>query len=90
MPTTEDNINFLYLIITEDDSPALDMDTIATKLGLNKAAASKRWSRLKGAMNAGENPGPNAYKFLWLALKHSQRSKVTCNETTTHFFAYQS
>jgi hypothetical protein len=45
-------------------------------MDLKKGAVSKRWSRLKKAMENGEAPGGSVYKFLWLCLKHSNRDKV--------------
>jgi len=49
---------------------------------LNKGAVSKRWSRLKKAMEDSNPPGGSVYKFLWLCLKHSNRDKAS---THCHF-----
>jgi hypothetical protein len=46
-------------------------------MDLKKGAVSKRWSRLKKAMENGEAPGGSVYKFLWLCLRHSDRDKVS-------------
>jgi hypothetical protein len=55
----------------------IDWDAVAEALDLKKGAVSKRWSRLKKSMDAGEAPGPSVYKFLWLCIKHSTRDKVS-------------
>ncbi|KAF2645281.1 hypothetical protein P280DRAFT_475841 [Massarina eburnea CBS 473.64] len=73
MPTEDENINFLYLVLTNSGPPTLDIPTISSALGLNNGATSKRWSRLRSAMEEGKNPGSTAYQFLWLAVKHSDR-----------------
>jgi len=40
---------------------------------LSKGAVSKRWSRLKKTMQAGDTPTGSVYNFLWLCVKHSKR-----------------
>ena len=54
-------------------------------LELKKGAVSKRWSRLKQAMNEGKTPGPSAYEFLWLLVKHSTRDNVRPPSSTFSF-----
>ncbi|KAF1955725.1 hypothetical protein CC80DRAFT_78135 [Byssothecium circinans] len=76
MPTEEENLQFLYLVLTHGGQPNLNMTAIANDLGLSNGATSKRWSRLKQAVEAGKPPGPSAYEFLWLALKHNPRDKA--------------
>jgi hypothetical protein len=46
-------------------------------MDLKKGAVTKRWSRLKKAMENEEAPGPSVYKFLWLCVKHSSPNKVS-------------
>jgi hypothetical protein len=50
---------------------------ICEALALEKGAATKRWSRLKQAMEKGEEPVSANYGFLWLLVKHSTRDKVS-------------
>jgi hypothetical protein len=52
-------------------------------MDLKKGAVTKRWSRLKKAMENGEAPGPSVYKFLWLCVKHSSRDKVSTSRMPT-------
>ncbi|EAT78698.1 hypothetical protein HBI56_170940 [Parastagonospora nodorum] len=77
MPTEQENVQYLYLVLTNGSHiPQIDWDAVAEALDLKKGAVSKRWSRLKNSMDAGEAPGPSVYKFLWLCIKHSTRDKV--------------
>ncbi|KAF2690415.1 hypothetical protein K458DRAFT_427152 [Lentithecium fluviatile CBS 122367] len=76
MPTEEENIQYLYLVLTAGGAPTIDMAAISKALNVSAGATSKRWSRLKQAMEGGKNPGSSAYEFLWLCVKHSSRDKV--------------
>ncbi|KAH9882070.1 hypothetical protein J1614_001242 [Plenodomus biglobosus] len=50
MPTAVENINYLYLILTNDGPPtAITWADIAAKCGTTSGAASKRFSRMKQA-----------------------------------------
>ncbi|KAF1927984.1 uncharacterized protein M421DRAFT_5647 [Didymella exigua CBS 183.55] len=75
MPTTEENIQFLYLILTQGGAPTVDWHPICAALSLEKGAVTKRWSRLKQAMEKGEKPAESNYEFLWLMVTHSTRDK---------------
>ncbi|OAL54452.1 hypothetical protein IQ07DRAFT_269462 [Pyrenochaeta sp. DS3sAY3a] len=70
MPTEQENVLFLYQVLTNDGAPVIDWDAVAAELGLEKGAATKRWSRLKKAMDDGANPSPTSYALLWLCIKH--------------------
>ncbi|EOA86904.1 hypothetical protein ACJQWK_08954 [Exserohilum turcicum] len=76
MPTEAENIQFLYLVLTYDNNPTIDWDAIGHVLNLNKGAVTKRWSRLKKAIDQGETPSASAYGFLWLCVKHSTRANA--------------
>lgn len=54
----------------------IDWDAVGKAMELSKAAVSKRWSRLKQAVQKGESPSGSSYQFLWLCVKHSSRDKV--------------
>jgi hypothetical protein len=60
---------------------------VGKALELKNGAVTKRWSRLKQAMNEGKTPGPSAYEFLWLLVKHSARDKV-CSHPSTSYFTF--
>ncbi|KAF2708896.1 hypothetical protein K504DRAFT_468120 [Pleomassaria siparia CBS 279.74] len=76
MPTDEENTLYLYLVLTDGGMPSIDFDEVGKSLNLQKGAVSKRWSRLKQAMNENKPPGPTAYPFLWLCIKHSSLKKA--------------
>ncbi|KAJ4368326.1 hypothetical protein N0V83_006682 [Neocucurbitaria cava] len=76
MPTEAENIQYLYLVLTNDGPPSINWDAVGTALDLKKGAVTKRWSRLKQAMEKGEAPGGSTYQFLWLCVKHSTRDKA--------------
>ncbi|KAH7394935.1 hypothetical protein DE146DRAFT_615947 [Phaeosphaeria sp. MPI-PUGE-AT-0046c] len=76
MPTEEENTQYLYLILTHGGNPTVDWDAVSAAMDLKKGAVSKRWSRLKKSMEAGEAPSGSVYKFLWLCVKHSPRDKA--------------
>ncbi len=66
----------------------IDMAALSKALNLNMGAVSKRWSRLKQAMDAGKHPGPTAYELLWKAIKYSRvKDKVssTSNLASAHY-----
>ncbi|KAF2491999.1 hypothetical protein BU16DRAFT_100497 [Lophium mytilinum] len=73
MPSEDENIRFLYLILTINGSPSalIDWDAVGAALALKKGAVTKRWSRLQKAIKDGANPGPSAHEFLWLLVKHT-------------------
>ncbi|KAF1964593.1 hypothetical protein BU23DRAFT_575567 [Bimuria novae-zelandiae CBS 107.79] len=73
MPTEEENVQYLYLVLTNGGPPTLDWGPICAELGVNQGAASKRWSRLKQALEAGKPAGAQAYQTLWTVFKHSRR-----------------
>lgn len=52
------------------------MVAVSKALDLSPGATSKRWSRLKQAMEQGKYPSAGSYGFLWLCVKHSTRDKV--------------
>ncbi|KAF1838103.1 hypothetical protein BDW02DRAFT_594976 [Decorospora gaudefroyi] len=74
MPTEAENIQYLYLILTNDGNPDIDWDAVGGALNLNKVAVTKRWSRLRQSMNKDEAPGGSTYQFLWLCVKHHKRT----------------
>ncbi|KAF2265770.1 hypothetical protein CC78DRAFT_173800 [Lojkania enalia] len=76
MPSDEENVHYLYLILTSAGTPKIDWDKVSKNLNINKAAANKRWSRLKKAITDGKDAGPAAYQLLWLCVKHSNRDKA--------------
>ncbi|KAF2129474.1 hypothetical protein P153DRAFT_431425 [Dothidotthia symphoricarpi CBS 119687] len=75
MPTEAENIQYLYLVLTQGGAPNINWPAVATALSLNKGAATKRWSRLKNAMDKGDAPSASSYAFLWLCVKYSSRDK---------------
>ncbi|KAF2121531.1 hypothetical protein BDV96DRAFT_594722 [Lophiotrema nucula] len=76
MPTDEENVQYLYLVLTHGGMPTIDWDKVTEDLELKKGATMKRWSRLKAAMTEGKPAGPTAATFLWLLVKHSARDKA--------------
>ncbi|KAF9694415.1 hypothetical protein EKO04_007475 [Ascochyta lentis] len=89
MPSEQENIQYLYLVLTHGGTPTINWEPICDALQLEKGAATKRWSRLKKAVENGENPAVSNYDFLWLMIKHSTRDKpfdwdaiaAQCNST---------
>ncbi|KAI4952196.1 hypothetical protein J4E91_003658 [Alternaria rosae] len=75
MPSEAENINYLYLVLTNDGSPVINWDAVSAALELNKGAVTKRWSRLKQSMDRNEVPGGTTYQFLWLCVKHHKRTQ---------------
>ncbi|KAF2032613.1 hypothetical protein EK21DRAFT_109685 [Setomelanomma holmii] len=75
MPTDEENVQYLYLMLAHAGPPIIDWDAVGAAMDLKKGAVTKRWSRLKQSMEKGEQPGGPVYQFLWLCLKHSTRDK---------------
>ncbi|KAH8728773.1 hypothetical protein GQ44DRAFT_757182 [Phaeosphaeriaceae sp. PMI808] len=75
MPTEEENVLFLYLVLTHSGAPNIDWDAVGTAMDLNKGAVTKRWTRLRNAMENHQQPSGSVYKFLWLCVKHSTRDK---------------
>ncbi|OSS45164.1 hypothetical protein B5807_09143 [Epicoccum nigrum] len=71
MPTASEDVKFIYLVLTDNGQPTIDWDPICAALKLGKGAATKRWSRLKQAVDKGEEPPASAQELLWLMLKHS-------------------
>ncbi|KAL5115659.1 hypothetical protein ACEQ8H_006458 [Pleosporales sp. CAS-2024a] len=85
MPTEQENVQYLYLVLTHGGAPTIDYDAVSDAMQLSRGAVSKRWSRLKKAMEQGEAPGPSVYRFLWLCVKHSNRDKsLNWNEIAAH------
>ncbi|KAF1937721.1 hypothetical protein EJ02DRAFT_48130 [Clathrospora elynae] len=76
MLTEAENVQYLYLILTNNGNPTIDWQAVGAALGLNKGAASKRWSRLKLSMDKGEGSGGATYQFLWLCVKHNNNDQV--------------
>ena len=92
MPTESENIQYLYLVLTNDGIPIvhamptmywyhadiqkIDWDAIAAAMNLSKGAVIKRWSRLRQSIDKGEAPSGSTYQFLWLCVKHSTRTQV--------------
>lgn len=93
MPSAEEQIQFLYLLLTHGGAPTvfltppfqpplytdrlqIDWDSVCAALQLEKGAATKRWSRLKQAMEKNEDPAASSLDFLWILLKHTSRDKV--------------
>ncbi|KAF2744235.1 hypothetical protein M011DRAFT_379814, partial [Sporormia fimetaria CBS 119925] len=76
MPSDEENIKYLYTVLTYDGAPNVDWDKVSTALDLKKGATTKRWSRLKKAMEEGKDGGPAAQQLLWLMMKYSTREKA--------------
>ncbi|KAF2787601.1 hypothetical protein K505DRAFT_124034 [Melanomma pulvis-pyrius CBS 109.77] len=76
MPTDEENVQYLYLVLTSSGPPVIDFNAVGKALDLKHGAVTKRWSRLKAAMNEGKAAAPSAYEFLWLCVKHSTREKA--------------
>ncbi|KAF2273584.1 uncharacterized protein EI97DRAFT_480598 [Westerdykella ornata] len=76
MPTEEENVQYLYLVLTAGGTPTIDWSAVTADLApLKIGAVKKRWSRLKQALEQGKNPGPSAQQLLWLCVKHSSRDK---------------
>ncbi|KAF1993008.1 hypothetical protein P154DRAFT_107178 [Amniculicola lignicola CBS 123094] len=75
MPSDEDNVKYLYTVLTAAGPPSVDWAAVGTALDLKPGAVSKRWSRLKQGMEKG-NPPATAHPFLWLCMKHSTREKA--------------
>ncbi|RYO45447.1 hypothetical protein AA0113_g10389 [Alternaria arborescens] len=75
MPSEVENINYLYLVLTNDGNPTIDWDAVSSALDLEKGAVTKRWSRLKQAMEKNDVPGGTPYQFLWLCVKHNTRAQ---------------
>ncbi|EUC50591.1 hypothetical protein COCMIDRAFT_744 [Bipolaris oryzae ATCC 44560] len=90
MPSDIENITYLYQVLTHDGPPTIDWDAVSAALDLNKGAVTKRWSRLKSAMEKQQTPSSSSYSFLWLCVKHSTRTNpinwdviaTACNTTT--------
>ncbi|ORY18998.1 hypothetical protein BCR34DRAFT_472521 [Clohesyomyces aquaticus] len=76
MPADEENAKYLYLVLTAAGPSSIDWAAVAKDLDLKPGATSKRWSRLKQAMNENKPPGPTAYQFLWLCIKHCKEGKA--------------
>ncbi|KAL1597952.1 hypothetical protein SLS60_008440 [Paraconiothyrium brasiliense] len=76
MPTEEENIQYLYLVLTHNGPPTINWPPISTALSLSAGATSKRWSRLKKALEEGKPAGKGSYELLWLCVKHSSRDKA--------------
>ncbi|KAF2873424.1 hypothetical protein BDV95DRAFT_343450 [Massariosphaeria phaeospora] len=76
MPSEEENLQYLYLVLTSGGAPTIDWAAVGDSMELKPGAVSKRWSRLKTAMTEGKNPGGAAYPFLWLCVKHSAKDKA--------------
>ncbi|KAF2248662.1 hypothetical protein BU26DRAFT_377441, partial [Trematosphaeria pertusa] len=76
MPTEGENVQYLYLVLTNGGPPQIDMVAVSKALDLSPGATSKRWSRLKQAMEQGKYPSAGSYGFLWLCVKHSTRDKT--------------
>ncbi|KAF3052540.1 hypothetical protein E8E11_002742 [Didymella keratinophila] len=75
-PSKQDqNILFLYSILTVNGSLNIDWDPVCAALELEKGAVTKRWSRLKQAMDKQEKPAASNEQLLWLMVKHSEREK---------------
>ncbi|KAF2631146.1 hypothetical protein BU25DRAFT_386072 [Macroventuria anomochaeta] len=75
MSTKDQNIQYLYLVLTHGGTPTVDWEPICAALQLDKTAVTKRWSRLKQVMEEGEKPTAPNQEFLWLMIKHSSRDK---------------
>ncbi|KAH6614132.1 hypothetical protein C7974DRAFT_417865 [Boeremia exigua] len=71
MPTTEEQILFLYLILTHDGPPVIDWDPVCAALNLEKGTAQKRWSRLKQSIDKGEAPLATNLSFVMLLVQHA-------------------
>ncbi|KAF1362728.1 hypothetical protein EJ07DRAFT_163334 [Lizonia empirigonia] len=76
MPSDQENMQYLYLVLTHGGPPTIDWDPICAALNLKKEAATKRWSRLKLALETGDKPTRTNFDFLWLLVKHSSRTKA--------------
>ncbi|KZM25880.1 hypothetical protein ST47_g2942 [Ascochyta rabiei] len=76
MPSEQENIQYLYLVLTHGGVPTINWDAICADLQLEKGAVTKRWSRLKQAMDKGVEPARSNHEFLWLMVKHSARDKA--------------
>ncbi|KAF3044025.1 hypothetical protein E8E12_006916 [Didymella heteroderae] len=75
-PSKQDqNIQFLYSVLTVNGNPTVDWNPICVALNLDKGAVAKRWSRLKQAMDKQEKPAASNEELLWLMLEHSERRK---------------
>ncbi|KAL5438941.1 hypothetical protein PMIN06_010083, partial [Paraphaeosphaeria minitans] len=75
MPTEEENIQYLYLVLTHAGPPTINWATVSTALSLSTGATSKRWSRLRTALESGKPAGKGSYELLWLCVKNSSREK---------------
>ncbi|KAF2739101.1 hypothetical protein EJ04DRAFT_583543 [Polyplosphaeria fusca] len=73
MPSEEENVKYLYTVLTAGGTPQIDFNKVSETLGLKMSATNKRWSRLKIAMTQDKNAGPAAHQFVWLCLKNSAR-----------------
>lgn len=71
-----------YLVLTFGQQ--IDWNAVGTAMNLNKGAVSKRWSRLKQAMDKGGDPSGSTYEFLWLCVKHSNRAGVSSSIPHSH------
>lgn len=58
------------------DLRQIDWDAVSAALNLNKGAVTKRWSRLKTAMEKQQTPSSSSYPFLWLCVKHNTHTNV--------------
>ncbi|KAL5410985.1 hypothetical protein PMIN03_005091 [Paraphaeosphaeria minitans] len=76
MPTEEENIQYLYLVLTHAGPPTINWATVSTALSLSTGATSKRWSRLRTALESGKPAGKGSYELLWLCVKNSSREKA--------------
>ncbi|KAJ4301651.1 hypothetical protein N0V90_003744 [Kalmusia sp. IMI 367209] len=76
MPTEEENIQYLYLVVTNSGPPQFDWPSVCKEVKLSQGAASKRWSRLKQAIEAGKPAGAGSLALLWLLVKHRTSDKI--------------
>ncbi|KAJ4346076.1 hypothetical protein N0V95_005751 [Ascochyta clinopodiicola] len=76
MPTEKENTQYLYLVLTHGGLPIINWDAICAELELKKDAVTKRWSRIKLAMEKGDEPASSSNALLWLMVKHSARDKA--------------
>ncbi|KAF2473773.1 uncharacterized protein BDR25DRAFT_386651 [Lindgomyces ingoldianus] len=76
MSSDEENVKYLYLVLTTAGPPTINWVAVGKDLDLKPSATSKRWSRLKISIAEGKNPGPTAYQFLWLCVKHCTDKKA--------------
>ncbi|KAF7442503.1 hypothetical protein A1F99_133720 [Pyrenophora tritici-repentis] len=71
MPTIDENIQFLHLVLTNDGKPAVNYSAVAAALNIRVSTVVKRLSRLNQSMDNDNAPRKSAYQFLWLCIKHT-------------------